>query len=194
MVQYQNLRGFFLMITIYALVALLNLTSGSLLGIFVYLRNPMHVINRTFGTFCFFIAVWSGAYFLWQISTDAEQALLWVKVLTGATIFVSISYFHFILALLNKLKTKLRYFLWGYPIFGLFLLTNLTPFFVRGVTPKLDFDFWPEPGILFHPFLALWIFYMLFALVLLFTEHRKVTGRLRTQIHFILLGTIVGYL
>ena len=152
-------------------------------------------MNKTFALFCFFIAVWSGAYILWQLAETQEYALLWSRTLMAGTIFVSISYFHFIVVFINKLKEYKKYLIIGYPILALFFFASFTPYFITSVTSKLTFPFWPEPGILFHPFLATWVFFIFFTLYVLAKEHRNASSeKLRTQLRYILLGTIVGYL
>ena len=180
---------------IYAFFALLNLLASALLGFFVYTQNPRNIVNKTFTLFCFFIAVWSVAYIFWQLAQTQMHALFWSRALMAGTIFVSISYFHFIIVFVNKLKKYKKYLIIGYPILTFFFLANLTPYFIANVTTKLNFPFWPEPGILFHPFLALWAFFVLFTLYILFKEHRGAfSEKFRTQLRYILLGTIVGYL
>jgi signal transduction histidine kinase len=179
---------------IYAFIALLNAVSSLLLGIFIYSQGRKNLTNKTFGLFCFFVTIWSGAYFIWQVSDTAEEALFWSRALMVGAIFISISYFHFILVFLGKLQEKKRYLILGYLISLFFLFANFTSFFVEKVTSKLNFPFWPEPGILYHPFLTIWIFYAAFAIYLLFQEHKKASGKLKTQIRYILFGTIIGYL
>jgi len=180
---------------IYAFIALLNLLASALLGLFVYSQNQKSIINRTFTLFCFFIAIWSGAYIFWQLAQTQVHALFWSRALMAGTIFVSISYFHFIVVFVNKLREYKKYLVVGYPILAAFFLLNFTPYFVAGVTQKLQFPFWPEPGILFHPFLAIWVFFVALTLYVLFKEHRNASSeRFRTQLRYILLGTIVGYL
>ena len=138
---------------IYAFIALLNLLTSILLGFFVYSQNQKNIVNKTFTLFCFFVAVWSGAYIFWQLAQNEIHALFWSRALMAGTIFVSISYFHFIVVFINKLKEYKKYLIIGYLILTLFFLANFTPYFITGVTSKLNFLFWPEPGILFHPFL-----------------------------------------
>ena len=178
----------------YALTALINGCVAAVLGFFVYFKNRERIINKTFGAFCFFVAVWSFAYFFWQISTTQETALFWSRALMAGAIFITICYFHFILELLNKAREKKRILVIGYLLFFFFFLVNFTPFFVAGVSQKLTFQFWPDAGILYLPFLLIWFFYAFYAVYLLLQAHSVFTGVAKNQIKYILIGTIVGYL
>ncbi len=178
----------------YALTALINAIAASAFGLFVYFKNPKRIINKTFGLFSLSVAVWSYSYFFWQISTTETTALFWTRALMVGAIFIPIFYFHFILGLLNKIQEKKKLLITGYLFFSFFFLANFTSFFVEGVRSKLNFDFWPDPGILYHPFLILWFFYLAYTIYLLIKSSSTSSGILKNQLRYILLGTIVGYL
>ncbi|MDO8424435.1 MAG: ATP-binding protein [bacterium] len=177
----------------YALTALINAIAASIFGPIVYFKNRNRIINKTFGLFCLLIAIWSYAYFFWQIATTEKSAIFWSHALMAGAIFIPISYLHFILVLLDKIREKKKILITGYFIFFLFFLANFTPFFIGGVAPKLNFKFWPEAGILYGPFLLVWFFYALYSIYLLSKEYKNSTGIAKNQIRYILLGTIVGY-
>ena len=178
----------------YALTALINALVASILGLIVYSKNPKRIINKTFGLFCFFTAIWSYSYFFWQNSKVEEVALFWSRALMGGAIFITICYFHFTLGLLNKTREKKKILIAGYLLFFFFFLVNFTPFFIEGVSPKLNFPFWPDAGILYLPFLLIWFFYAFYAVYLLLKAYFVSTGVVKNQIRYILIGTIVGYL
>jgi len=177
----------------YALTGLINGIVSSILGLFVYSKNRRALTNRTFGLFCLTVSVWSYSYFLWQISTTESGALFWSKGLMAGAVFIAIFYLHFILSFLGKVKEYKKILIFGYLIFAFFFFANFTSFFVENVTPKLNFPYWPNPGILYHPFLLLWILYAIYPVYLLFREFSVTTGVFKSQIKYILIGTIVGY-
>jgi len=179
---------------VYAVISLINAIVSSILGPFVYFKNRKQILNKLFAFFCLTIAIWSYSYFFWQISTTQEVALFWCRALMTGAIFISVVYCHFILALIKKIKEYKKYLIFGYLIFICFFLVNFTSLFVKSVTPKLNFLFWPNPGILYHPFLLFWLFYAFFSIYLLIKELSIITGVFRTQIKYILIGTIIGYL
>lgn len=177
----------------YALTALVNAIAASIFGPVVLFKNRKRTINRIFGLFCFLIAVWSYSYFFWQIATTEKTALFWSHALMAGAIFVPVAYLHFVLCLFDKISEKKKMLIAGYSVSFLFFLANFTPFFIKGVEPKLNFNFWPEAGILYGPFLLFWFFYALYSVYLLFKEYKTSFGIAKNQIRYILLGTIVGY-
>lgn len=178
----------------YALTALINAIVASILGLLVYSKNRKGITNKTFGLFCLFVAIWSYSYFFWQISTAQEMALFWSKALMAGAIFISISYFHFTVELIKKNKENKKFLVFGYLIFLFFFFVNFTPLLVRGIEPKLTFDFWPSAGILYMPFLLVWFFYALFTIHLLLKTYTSSIGVFKSQLKYILIGTIIGYL
>lgn len=107
--------------------------------------------------------------------------------MTGA-IFVPVTYLHFVLALLDELPRRKRFLIFSYLVFSIFFLLDFTPLFVTGVQPELSFPFWPKPGIAYHFFLAVWFFYMLYCIWLLYAGYRKSELVRKTQIKYVLLG------
>ncbi len=179
---------------IYALIALINGIASSILGPLVYFKNPKETTHKTFGLFCLAVAVWGYAYFFWQISATEKVALFWSRGLMAGAVLIPIFYFHFVLALVNKIKKKKKLLIFGYLIFLFFFLANFTPWFIKGVTPKLNFAFWPNPGILYHPFLLVWFFYAFFTIYLLFKQYSISSGAQKAQLRYVSIGTVIGYL
>ncbi|MFQ6119094.1 MAG: histidine kinase N-terminal 7TM domain-containing protein [Methanosarcinales archaeon] len=177
----------------YALTGLINGISASVLGLFVYFKNRKAFANKIFGLFCLAVSVWSYGYFLWQIATTAESALFWSRGLMAGSVFIPITYFHFILSLIKKTKEYKKWLIFGYLISIFFFLANFTPLFVNRVEQALSFPYWPKPGILYHPFLLLWLFYVFYSTYLLIRELFIATGVLKSQIRYVLIGTIIGY-
>jgi len=79
-------------------------------------------------------------------------------------------------------------------IFIFFFFTNFSSLIVKNVRPKLGFSFWPDPGIFYHLFLFFWLFYAVYAIYFLFKEYYSSSGIKQSQIRYILIGTILGYL
>lgn len=177
----------------YAVSAIVNSITFSSLGIFVYLKNRERIVNRRYLIFCTAVGFWSYGYFLWQIADDSVTALFYCRCFMVGSIFITITFFDFVLALLDQRQYKRKILYTGYLTFSLFWLLNFTPLFVKGVSPKLFFKYWPEPGIAYHPFVLLWFFYCLYALYLLFIGYRRSSGTKRNQIKYVLAASIVGY-
>jgi len=178
----------------YAITALINAIASTILGLFIYFKNKKVKINQSFALFCLSVAFWSYAYYFWQIADNAKTALFWSRELMFGAIFITIFYFHFILRLLNKIKENKKILIFGYLIFIFFFFTNFSSLIVKNVRPKLGFSFWPDPGIFYHLFLFFWLFYAVYAIYFLFKEYYSSSGIKQSQIRYILIGTILGYL
>jgi signal transduction histidine kinase len=178
----------------YALTGLINGIVATTLGLFIYSRSKRSLTNQTFGLFCLSVSVWSYSYFLWQISITEGAALFWSRGLMAGAIFITVSYFHFILSFLKKVEEQKKVLIFGYLASIFFFLANFTSYFIKGVSPKLGFPYWPDPGILYHPFLVLWIFYAAYSVYLLVRQFPTATRVFKHQIKYILVGTVVGYL
>jgi signal transduction histidine kinase len=109
-------------------------------------------------------------------------------------IFIPVTYFHFCLRFLGLENKKQLLLKIGYLLSFIFLLADTTPLFVKDVSPKLVFPFWPNPGILFHPFLVIFFVYVVYSVLLLIKAFKKAEGILRQQIKYILTGTILSFL
>ncbi|MDI6717496.1 MAG: ATP-binding protein [Patescibacteria group bacterium] len=177
----------------YAITGLVNAVASTLIGIFVYF-NKKESINRAFAIFSFSVAFWSYGYFLWQISDSGSGALFWSRVLMAGAIFIPPTFFHFILTLLDRNKEKIKTVIFSYLLFSIFLIFDFTNLFVKGVSPKAGFRFWPEPGIVFHIFLAFWMFYVFYSLFMLYKGYLASTDETRKiQIKYIFLGMFFGF-
>ena len=168
---------------IYAFVALVNAAAITLLGSFVYLKNKKNPVNQTYGLFSFFVALWSFAYYFWQISNNYSDAIFWSRLLISAAIFIPITYFHFLLKLLDE-KRRIVLFTGYFLSFVLFIL-NFTPFMVKDVVPKLSFNYWPEPGAAFHVFILMFFFFIVYGLRLAIKGIAKSEGIKKMQLKYV---------
>jgi len=178
----------------YAITGLINAVASTFLGFLVYLKNKKGNLNRTFTLFCLCVAIWSYAYFVWQISTIEETALFWSRALMVGAIFMPITYFHFITVFLNIHQKKKKLLILGYILSFIFLILNLTPLFVKNVELELFFPYWPKPGITFHPFLLMFFGYAIYSSYLLWRALRKSVGIEKLQIRYVFFGTLIGLL
>lgn len=186
----------------YILNPLVNALVATILGFVVYFRNKKELVNKLFATFCGVVAIWSYSYFAWLLLEDKNIILLNHRIfLMGASIFIAITFFHSILAFTNKIKEYKNFLVAGYVIFAVaFLADWFTPFIVRDVEPELFFEFWPQPGTLFTPFLFAWYFYLFLAAYVLLKEIKRVsTSNSRVdiaygvQLKYMLAGEIIGF-
>ena len=59
----------------YALSALINGITSTIVGIFVFTRNTKDIRYITYSLFCLTVSIWSYFYFGWQIASNETAAL-----------------------------------------------------------------------------------------------------------------------
>jgi len=146
-----------------------------------------------FALFAWFVALWSMGYFFWQISADAQTALFWSRALMVGAIFTPVAFLQFVFGLLDISEKRRKFVRWSYVLFSLFLFFNFTPLFVAKVEPALSFAFWPKPGPIYHIFLAIWFFYLLYAAYTLLKHYKNVYDVKREQIKYVLAAMFIAF-
>jgi len=169
----------------------LNFIAGLLLAFAVVLRGRKNQLSRRFGFFALSVGIWSAAYFLWQISQDAERALFLSRLLMVAAYFVPITFLHFVVHLCGERKPWWIRF--GYCITLVFIAFNFTPYMVREVKPAFEFHFWPRAGSGFALYLVFFVIYTGEAVLLLHRQARASSGARATQLWHIFFATLVGF-
>ncbi|MFC1589936.1 HD domain-containing phosphohydrolase [Candidatus Omnitrophota bacterium] len=178
---------------IFALSGLINAVTWFTMGFFVFSRGKKNPRNITFAIYCFTLTIWSAFYFLWLTAGDAYWALFFSRALMAGAAFIPTCYLHHILTFFGLVKEKRNILTLCYIFSFLFLGLVFTPFFVKGVSQKLFFSFWPDPGIAFHFFLPIWISIVLYGLFLNVQFFFRSRGARRNQIKYILVGGIIAW-
>jgi signal transduction histidine kinase len=182
------------MVNFYALSALINGLASSALGIFVYFKNKQGSVNKSYGITTVFIGIWSYSYFFWQISTQESHALFWCRALMVGAIFIPPSYLNFIVDFLGYQTKKRKAIIFGYTTASIFLILNFSSVFIKGVSPKLFFKYWPDAGGAYIFFLILvYINNITHALILLFREYKNEAAIKRAQIRYVIIGALLGF-
>ncbi|MBI1971574.1 MAG: hypothetical protein HYS52_01890 [Candidatus Wildermuthbacteria bacterium] len=180
----------------FSISALVNAITSISLGIFVYFQNPKKELNRYFGLFAISVALWSTGYFAWQNARDVETAIILIRILMSGAILIPVFYFHFVITLVG-LTQKLRIILVvGYLFIFLFVpVTFFTDLLIRGVAWKLWFPFWPQPGVLFHMFLSVFLAYAAYSWYVLIGAIRNAKEPTsKNQLLYVFWGTLIGFL
>ncbi|MCR4306745.1 MAG: hypothetical protein NUV42_02130, partial [Candidatus Yonathbacteria bacterium] len=178
----------------YAISALVNALTSLILGFLVLSRDKRNRINITFALFALAITIWSIGYFFWQIATNEAGAIMWTRIFMAGAIFIPVFYFHFTLSFLRITALHRWSLVIAYIFVAIFFVLNFTSQFVAGVAPKLTFPFWPVPGMLYHPFLFMWLFYVAFSTSLLYADYHTASGPRHHQLRYILIGMVIGFI
>jgi signal transduction histidine kinase len=177
----------------FAFSALVNGLTSISLGTYALKKGFESPLNRSYAFFAFSVFFWSLGYFFWQLSSSAASALFWTRVLMAGAVLIPVAYFNFSLWLTNKYSEKSRESVLSYAVGVIFLVLDFTPLMVKGVSRKMIFSFWPEPGMIYPLFLLMFFFYVLYSLLIMFSVYRKSSGYLRAQIIYVFLGTAIGF-
>jgi signal transduction histidine kinase len=177
----------------YAVSALINAFTSSILGLVILFKNPKGRTNVGFFLFAMSVFCWSLPYYFWQISTNGEDALFLTRLLMMGAIFIPVADLHFVYSVTNLIEKRKKFLIFSYFLFFCFFISNFTPYFVSHVEPLLNFQFWPIAGPFFSLYLILWVFYAYYAAYVLFKAYKKSKGIYKTQLKYITIGTIIGY-
>ncbi len=177
----------------YALTGLLNFLGSLTVGTYCLTRRQP-AAARVFGCWCLSVAGWSYGYYRWQLCQAEDQALFWTKALMAFAIVIPVLILHFTVRFLDLFGAKRRLILAYYLVSGLYLWGDLwTPHFISRVTPELSFRFWPKPGWLFHPYLAMFLSSVAYSHYLLWQAMRRVSGFSHRQIQYVFSGVLIAF-
>ena len=180
---------------LFAISGLVNGLTATAVGVYVFTRGYTDRRYQTYGLFCLSLSVWSYSYYFWLVSRTPEEAIFWVKCLMAGAIFIPLTNLHHILELLKNPPAWRRWVWLGYLACLGFLYYNLfSNLFVKRVSPKLEFPFWPEPGPAFHLFLVFFFCCFVYFLYLLAHEARGSSGLRQNQLKYLILALSLGYI
>lgn len=178
---------------LYVLSSLVTAWSSLFLGAFVLFRNPKKMVNRTFSLWTFCVFIWATGYWKLIVVPDEKEALFWVRVAHVGAIFIPVLFVHIVCTLLNLPKKKQR-LLWGAYLIAAFLLVlDLTPYFISGVTSKLQFVHYTIPGPAYHFFTLFFFVCVLYGLYLMMRHYRALEPFQRNQIKYFLIASIIAF-
>ncbi|GEM_PF-2862651 len=166
------------------------------IGFLVLVRNSKSVANRAFGMLALSISLWGFGYWQWLVSNSYVSALFWVKLLTVGSTFIPFFFFYWIISLIdaNKKYEKiiLVLFFITVALSVMLLTTNLV---VKEVGPKLEFPFWPIPGILYLPYIIfLYSGLISWALGILIKNYiYNLDEKRKSQARYIFWGSLIGF-
>jgi hypothetical protein len=154
--------------------------------------------NRLGLFFAFFMlsgAVWSFGYGMWLLSTEGVDALWWVKVLTLGSLFIPVTYLHWVTIFLNVESQKKTVLFLSYVLSSVFLLTLLFNQLIVGLEEELLFPFWPQGGLLYGLYILLvYLGNAGYGIKLLAESARHQKGTQQHQIQLVFFASFAGFL
>jgi signal transduction histidine kinase len=179
----------------FTIASLLTAIISFFLGIFVYLKNTKSAVNRSWLFLSINVSIWSFGIFALHNSPDKAHALFWIRFMYCGSIFVPSSFLHLIFCTsgINFYARNKKIIIATYLISVIFLIFNFTPLFVKGVSPRLNFKYYTDPGILFPAFGLFYLSNLAYAFYKLIKEFPRVSAVKRNQLKYILIASTVGF-
>lgn len=174
--------------------SLLTAISSLVVGVVVILKNKKSLLGRSWFLLCLSTCLWTLGYACLIISPNQNMALFFTRnFLYLGAIFIPVCYLHFISAFLEVKKNMLLYFMY---LIALVLtwVDIKTTFFIRGITPKLNFRYYPIPGFAYALFIIYFSFCVLFSFWLIFRNYRWSSSYKKNQLKYIFLASLIGFL
>ena len=177
----------------FSITGLVNFTGILILALFVLIKNPRSKINIRFFIFNLTVAGWSFGYIFWPLAKNAQEVLFWFRILHASSTFISITFFHFVLTLLNLKKPKLLKV--GYLASLIIFPFVFTSYFIKEMVPIGIFPYWGIAGPAYYAFVINFLSFGLLSMFFLFKSYRETSdSQKRNQLKYILAATAAGYL
>jgi len=178
----------------YAFSALaLSITSIVCGGVSLF-HNFRNGKNRLFAIYCLSIVIWSYFYFLWNVTLDFNKALFFTRISLGGAIWIAILHYHFLLILFDIDTSNKKLLLYSsYILCFVFSLINFTSTFVKTIEAKLNFRYYPVPGIVYPIYNILFVLLVILTFAELIRHLKHVPVSRKKEVWLFTIGTSILY-
>ena len=121
-------------------------------GLWIILKNPWTVTNRTFGLLCLALSTWLLSFFMIYSAEQAQKSIFWGKFLYIGVVYIPAFFYHFCVSFL-QLPAQKRAIVANYAISTVFLMFIPTSYLVNGQYAYY-WGYYPKAGMLHPLFLA----------------------------------------
>jgi len=184
------------MIEFFITSGFLNAFAFTAIFFFVLLSSPQKKLNQLYALFSLAMACWGISYVFWLQSDNYGSAMLWTQVINFCAIFIPVFFSHWLLVVLGvEGQKKFKGFLFfSYAASFFFAAFAFTPYYIKDLTQRMFFDYWPVPGVLHPYFLAIcWGFIIWYPIWELFKAYRANSGYRREQLKYLLFTVAIGF-
>jgi signal transduction histidine kinase len=120
--------------------------------------------------------------------------MFWFKILFVGIIIINVTFLHSAFVLIGKYKQKKKELIVYYIINAVFIILNLESLLYAELEPRFGFGFWPIPTVLFHVYLAFWLWEGLYGIILLAMGLRNTKGKIKEQIKYLIAAMCIGFI
>lgn len=169
----------------------------ALSGITAYsvIRKGIKEAHVAWFLFSISIALWGLGLFFSFSNTNHDQALFWSRFLNTIAIFIGVFFTHFVYCVLNISQRNQKKLMIFYGITFLYCLCSIVFYqeFIRDVSSRPYFLFYPDAGIVYYLFPLLFTYFIVVeGFYLLYKARTNSTIQQKQQINYILVATSIG--
>ncbi len=127
------------------------LVAGTLIfasGLWILLKNPRAVTNRTFSLLCLAVCLWLFSVSMIYSTADPQNALFWGKFLYGGVVYIPALFYHFCVSFLERPGHRRTIWL-NYTVSTAFFMLIPTSLLINGQY-SFFWGWYPKAGLL-HP-------------------------------------------
>jgi len=172
-------------------------TTAILTGIIcaiIFFNDYKSKVNRAWLWTSISIIIWTVGLGGTAIASNETDALFWQRVLYVGTILIPIFFYNFCLNFLGRKKRNVIFFS-GLFLAVLFIFLSFSRLFIIGVGDRVNFGYWPvKTGYLYLFFLAYFIFYAVYSIIILKVDYKKYTGIYQKQIQYVYYAALIGFI
>jgi len=182
-------------VTVYTIITLLTTIAYFGIGIFVLASSPARFLNRIFFLFCCTVALWAFGYFITLLPrVDYHTALFASRASHAVGAFIPIAFLHLTLVFLRQEIEHHRVVFLGYGFAALMFFISFTPLIVNDLLSKMNMRFYPEKGVLYIAYAALYfVFSLFYAHFYLLKAYLTAKGTYRKRLLFFAFTSLLGF-
>ncbi|HDK17699.1 MAG TPA: hypothetical protein ENG75_07135, partial [Nitrospirae bacterium] len=171
------------------------------IAILVLLKGKNTRVNIIWAILCIFISIWGIGSYKFSTVLTIEEAFFWQQIANIGSIFIPITFYHFLYAFLklNK-KYQTNILITAYILGFVFLTFDLfIPQYFIG-EPKLVFDhiyilqFSKNNPLYLSFYIIFYLVLLLYSFSELIISYRKSRGTYKNQLRFLVVASIVGWI
>ncbi len=187
------------LLSLYTITYIITGLVGLVLMVVVLHRNWNDRFSVLYALVNISLFIWATGRYLSLITTNPDAALFWIRILYYGSILIYIFFLHSILIFIKVSDKRKPILLFFNSLAVILLVANTadlifgTTFLISGAVPKLLFPFYEIPGRIYFVQLFINISIPLYALFELLMAYRHTEGSFRSQIKYIILSSIFGF-
>ncbi|MFH1782827.1 MAG: ATP-binding protein [Candidatus Omnitrophota bacterium] len=180
---------------LYVITSALTAVTSISVGVFVYLKNPKAIVNKTWFGLSISIAFWSSFLTLMYTSKTFDSCLFYSKMIAIGISLIPSIYLHFIISLVNYPKERKVIIRLSYIISLFFLLFSFSPYIYKAAIYNAALNcYYPTGGILYYFYILFYFLSFIYSIYLMIKTLSIEKGFKRNQIMHMIGASFVGFL